>query len=197
MPWSRRPRLGGRVALTTCALVCLLAPGGALAGGGFADRTPLPTSVRTGADAAAKEPSGGGSGGAFVRLIVGLLIVIAVIYGVYWLLKTWNRSKRGDAGDGRLDVVASTTLAPNRSVHLIRVGDELVLVGSAEGSVTPIRVYAPEEARRLQQELDAPELHAVDGAATPSRGRGGRGGRSGRGPTIAQLLDEMRRRTAR
>lgn len=157
---------------------------------GFSDRTPLPSSIRSGASAAAKQSSGGGSGGAIVRMLVGLVIVIGVIYGVYWLLKTWNKSKRGDKGDGRLDIVATTTLAPNRSVHLIRVGEELVLVGSSEQSVTPIRVYAADEARRLQAELDAPaELRAVSSGDAAAARRSG--------ISLAQIVDDLRRKTAR
>jgi flagellar protein FliO/FliZ len=37
-------------------------------------------------------------------------------------------------------------LGPGRSVHLIRAGRELVLVGSAEQGVVPIRTYTEAEA---------------------------------------------------
>jgi flagellar protein FliO/FliZ len=40
-------------------------------------------------------------------------------------------------------------LGPNRSVHLIRAGRELVLVGSAEHGIVPIRTYSEDEARSL------------------------------------------------
>lgn len=108
-------------------------------------------------------------------MIVGLAIVIAVIYGIYWLLKAYGRSKGGGLrDDGRMNVLATTTLAPNRSLHLVRVGDEVVLVGSAEGGVSPLRVYSAEEARRL----DADSLQPV----APQRG---------------SLIEELRKRTAR
>lgn len=159
MPRSRP--LPGRVRslLYACvpAALFLLAPAEALAASFQKDTTPLPPSV-TGAGSGSSEPAeaaatGGGSGGSIVRMIVGLAVVIAVIYGVYWLLKALNRS-RANGGDGRLAIVATTQLAPNRSVHLIRVGEELVLVGAAEQGVTPIRVYGAEEARRLEPLLD-------------------------------------------
>ena len=131
------------------------------------DRTPLPTSVSGGSSA-----SHASTGGSFARMIVGLAIVIAVIYGVYWLLKAYGRSKGAPVDDGRMTVVATTALAPNRSLHLVRVGEELVLVGSADGGITPVRVYGPDETRRL--ELEAP----------PAAPRG-------------SLLEELRKRTAR
>ena len=37
---------------------------------------------------------------------------------------------------GVIDVVATTTLAQGRALHLVRVGDELVLVGATEQSIT-------------------------------------------------------------
>jgi flagellar protein FliO/FliZ len=188
VPHGLRPRIRGRLTLLACAWVCVLAaPAGALAGG-FKDKTPLPTDVVTQTAAKAAKHSSG-SGGAFVRMIVGLLIVIAVIYGVYWLLKTYGKSKKTGPGDGKLEVVATTALAPNRSIHLVRVGDELVLVGSAEQSVTQLRVYDADESRRLNTLLEAePQLRAV-----------GAGSASGpyKGPTIAKLVDDLRRKTAR
>jgi flagellar protein FliO/FliZ len=113
--------------------------------------------------------------------------VIAVIYGVYWLLKTYSKSKKsGTEGDGKMDIVATTVLGPNRSMHLVRVGDELVLVGAAEQGVTPIRIYSAEEASQLGPQFEEPtDLRAVGGDA----GKGG--------PTIARLIDDLRRRTAR
>jgi flagellar protein FliO/FliZ len=183
---SRRPRLCDRAALLAAAVAfVVLAPGAALAA--FKDKTPLPDSVgETGSGAAEAAQSSGGSGGALVRMIVGLLIVIAVIYGVYWLLKTWNKSKNGDKGDGRIELVTTTALAQNRSVHLLRVGDELVLVGSAEHGVTPIRVYSAEEARKLELAFEQPDMHAVAPSTADTKP-----------PTIARLVDDLRRKTAR
>jgi flagellar protein FliO/FliZ len=40
-------------------------------------------------------------------------------------------------------------LGPNRALHLVRAGRELVLVGVAEHGVTPIRTYTEEEALEL------------------------------------------------
>jgi flagellar protein FliO/FliZ len=117
-------------------------------------------------------------------MIAGLAIVLAVIYAVYWLLKTYGKSKRGgDSNDERLTVLGTTTLAPNRSLHLVRVGQEVLLLGSAEQSVTPIRTYSVDELRRLGVDVDELEL--------PGRGRVGAAGRNG------GLMETLRRMTAR
>jgi len=99
--------------------------------------------------------------------------------GVYWLLKSHARAKSGRA-DERIGVIATTPLAPNRSLHLVRAGDELILVGATDHSITPLRVYTSEEAILVEGAADAPlQLPA----ATPS-------GRE-------SFLEVLRKRTAR
>ena len=145
------------------------------------DETPLPAGVT--------DTSGGGSAttgissssGAIARTFVGLAIVLAVVYGLYWLLKSAAKSRSGESDD-RIAVVATTTLAPNRALHLVRSGDELILLGVTEQSVTPIRVYSAEEAQAMELELAT----AAQLPNTP-----------GRPPAANGMLEALRRRTAR
>jgi flagellar protein FliO/FliZ len=128
----------------------------ALADGFKKDRTPLPASVSSGSGGGGITSASGGAS-AIARMVVGLAIVLAVVYGVYWLLKKRYRSSRGaDVADGRLEIVATSALAGNRAVHLLRAGDELILIGSSEQSVTGLRVWGPDEARRLEAVLAMP-----------------------------------------
>jgi flagellar protein FliO/FliZ len=169
-------RLGRPHAALAFVALVLACPSVAAAGAFHRDRTPLPASVAGGtSNASGSSGAHVSATGSFARMIVGLAIVIAVIYGVYWLLKAYGRSKGGALRDDcRMSVLATTTLAPNRSLHLVRVGDELVLVGSAEGGVSPLRVYTPDEARRLDADSLTP--------TPPQRG---------------SFLEELRKRTAR
>jgi flagellar protein FliO/FliZ len=107
------------------------------------DETPLPKSVTDGSGGSSAIGAGGGVG-TIARMIVGLAIVLAVVYGIYWLLKSTTRSRSSDT-TGRIEVVATTQLAHNRTLHLLRCGDELILVGAAEHGVTPLRVYNADE----------------------------------------------------
>jgi flagellar protein FliO/FliZ len=143
------------VLCSVAAYACLASA--ALAGDGFEkDTTPLPSSVTEGGGGGISAASGGGA--AIARMIVGLAIVLAVVYGVYWLLKKRYRGARsGNVADGRLEIVATTALAGNRAVHLLRAGDELFLIGSSEQSVTPIRSWGAEEAQRLEAVLAIPQ----------------------------------------
>lgn len=186
MRFGRPPasRTGRAVAFLATALVFLCVPTAALAAEPFQkDRTSLPASVTGGETADSAETAAGGGGGSLVRMIVGLAVVIAVIYGVHWLLKTYGKAK-GTQSDGRMNVVATTTLAPNRALHLVRIGEELVLVGSAEHGVTPVRVYAADEARRLSQVLAADDPTPL---REPASG----------GPFLLRVVEDVRRRTAR
>jgi flagellar protein FliO/FliZ len=114
-----------------------------------------------------------------VRTIVGLAVVIGVIYGLYWILKQVKASREDTASGSGLQTLATLPLGTNRSLHLVRAGEEIVLVGAGEHGVTPIRTYTEAEARSLGLlEEDAPE----DVHETAPRKRAG-------------LIEELRRRT--
>ena len=123
--------------------------------------------------------SSGSLSGTIVRTIIALLVVIAVIYGLSWVLKQNRSARNPSVGDGLVQI-ASLPLGPNRSVSLIRVGAELHLLGVAEQSINGIRVFTEEEAYELGIPFDA---HDADG------GGGGR-------PT-QRVLDTLRRLTVR
>jgi flagellar protein FliO/FliZ len=144
------------------------------------DKTPLDPGVASAGTAKGKAPSVGSAGADVIRTIVGLAVVLGVIYGVYWLLKSHARAKSGRA-DERIGVIATTPLAPNRSLHLVRAGDELILVGATDHSITPLRVYTSEEA--ILVEGGAADAPLQLPAATPS-------GRE-------SFLEVLRKRTAR
>jgi len=120
-------------------------------------------------DGGAKHTTGvSGGGGSLVRTFVGLAIVLAVIYGVAWVLKQVKSSKEERRRGSGLESTAVVPLGPNRALHLVRAGRELVLVGVAEHGVTPIRTYTEEEALELgligeddDLDDDAPRAGAV------------------------------------
>jgi flagellar biosynthetic protein FliO len=119
-------------------------------------------------------------------MLFGLAIVLAVIYGLYRLLKrSAAKNDKGIRAHGGMTVVASTPLAQSRALHLVQVGDELVLVGSSEQGVTPIRVYDAAETRRLG-------LETRDGFQPLANGGSSNG--MGFGPA---LVETLKRKTAR
>jgi flagellar protein FliO/FliZ len=123
----------------------------------------------------------GSSSGSLVRTIVGLAIVLGVIYGLYWVLKQVKASREEQASGTGLQALATLPLGANRSLQLVRAGQEVVLVGVADLSVTPIRTYGENEARALGLLV---EQEIVPAAAEERRARG-----------FGALLEQLRSRT--
>lgn len=144
------------------------------------DTTPLPAAVTNGQSDAPVSHSAGG-GGAVLRLVVGLAVVLALVWVVRRLLRGAQKGSLPRALGGDVQVVATTPLTGSRAIHLLRVGEELILVGAADEAVTPLRVYSPDEARAL---LDRPDDFALRVPTTD-------------GGILGRLLEELRRRTAR
>ena len=148
--------------LGAAVLGCLLTAPVAFAADG--ENTPLHLPSDSTSKAASSSGPGGGS---IVRTIVGLAVVIGVIYGLTWVLKQVKASKAQTATGGGLETLATLPLGTNRTLHLVRAGEEVVLLGSGEAGVTPIRTYGEAEARALGLLED--ELPDVD-AVTPEGG---------------------------
>lgn len=180
------PRLQGAAA--ACCLLLLL-PATALGANG--EGTPLGLDQAAAPAARTAQAAPGGGGGGLVRTIVGLAVVLGVIYGLHWVLKQVKASKDERQSGAGLGTLATLPLGPNRSLHLIRAGAELVLVGAGEHGVTPIRTYSEDEARRLGL-LD--ESSHEDGPTTPSSPASLFTG-GGAGGTVGRALETLRART--
>ena len=158
---------------------CLLAAPAAHAANG--EKTPLHLGSGTTA------PAAHAASGGITRTIVALLVVCAVIYGVTWVLKKVKSAKEATASGTSLESLATLPLGPNRALHLVRAGNEVVLLGSAEQGVTPIRRFSEAEAIELGL-LDGTTGATLDvlpdvPAARPQA------------QTIGGLLDALRRKT--
>jgi flagellar protein FliO/FliZ len=160
-------------------------------------------------DLANTKPSGDGTpqvglnvGGGLVRGVIGFVVVIGAILVIAKLLKTNQKRKngtympRGRGRDGGLvEVISTTPLGPNRQLHLVRIGDEVILVGSGEGGITPLRKFDEDEAIALgviapeEQTLDLGFADALAGAGVPVPAR-----RTTQGSSV---LDRVRALTSR
>lgn len=99
-----------------------------------------------GSTAASAHAAGGGS---IARTIIGLAIVLAVIFGLRWVMKQYKSGREKKAAGTGLASMATLPLGQNRSLHVVRAGREVLVVGSGEHGVTPVRSYSEEEARAL------------------------------------------------
>jgi flagellar protein FliO/FliZ len=107
----------------------------------------------------------GAAGGSIVRTIAGLAVVLGVIYGLHWVLKRVKASKDTSAAGEGLETLATLPLGTNRALHLVRAGREVVLLGTAENAIAPIRRYSEAEARALGL-VDAPPTVSTPVGAT-------------------------------
>lgn len=137
------------------------------------------------------DAAGSSSGGSLVRTFVGLAVVVGVIYGLYWILRQVKASREERSSGSGLSSQAVVPLGPNRSLHLVRAGRELVLLGVAEHGVTPIRRYTEQEAEQLG-------LVGHGDAASESRANDASAARpAGGAMTIGEALEKLRRWTVR
>jgi flagellar protein FliO/FliZ len=157
-------------ALAAAPLCVLLAPATVFAAGSstdpYGERT---TPLNLPADGGSSHASSVGAGsGSLARTFIGLAVVVAVIYGLTWVLRQMKASKEERHHGMGLSTEASMPLGPGRSVHLIRAGRELVLVGSAEHGIVPIRTYTEDEARDLGLLADAADDDGPAGPGVPA-----------------------------
>ena len=95
----------------------------------------------------------GGGGGTMLRLGIGLVVVLGLIALVWHVMKRVQRARYPAlderAGSSLIDVVATTSLGPARSLHLVRVGEEIVLVGATDHSVNVVARIGADDAPSL------------------------------------------------
>jgi flagellar protein FliO/FliZ len=138
------------------------------------------------------------SGGNIARTIVGLAIVLAVIFGLRWVMKQYKAGREKKAAGTGLASMATLPLGKDRSLHVVRAGREVLVVGSGEHGVTPVRSYSEEEARALgllEIDFDGGE----DEPALEMKSEGpSKGGAAGPAGAIAgRALDTLRSWTVR
>lgn len=195
MPRSITPiRATAMVAMLAfgCALLApgaLLAPAGASAAGVIAKASS--EHQRLNLTTPSTSSSSGTGGASLVRTIVGLAIVIAVIWGLTWVLKQVKSGREAKAAGSGLAPMATLPLGSGRSLQLVRAGSDYVLLGVAEHGVVPVHRYNEQQAREaglLQLDAANPMLADQTPGGVPS-------GIPGQPPQTP--LDRLRRWTVR
>ncbi|NTV94234.1 MAG: flagellar biosynthetic protein FliO [Thiobacillus sp.] len=104
--------------------------------------------------------------GAFFQALVGLLIVLGMLYGFFWLLRRFGPVQSG--AQGVVKVVGGVMLGPRERLVVVEVENTWVLVGVASGHVSALHTLAKPE--------------GVDTTAQPA------------GPPFADKLSDLLRR---
>jgi flagellar protein FliO/FliZ len=148
------PRAATQVAaLLCCCLLAWASPASAFTAAstkkGAGENTPL----NLGSPSSGSHTSSGGA--SIVRTIVGLAIVLAVIWGLAWVLRQVKGGRDPRVAATGLTSVAALSLSSGRSVHLVKAGNDYLLLGSAEHGLMPIHRYTEQQA--LEAGLLSPE----------------------------------------
>ncbi len=72
----------------------------------------------------------------FLRMVLILAAVVGAIYLIFWMLKRGFRRQLPQ--NDLIQLLGTRNLSGNRALHLIEMGKQVFLVGSAEGSISLI-----------------------------------------------------------
>ncbi len=89
----------------------------------------------TAAQAAGAMPQTSGFA-AFFQALMGLLIVLGLLYGFFWLLRRFSPGQTG--AQGAVKVVGGVMIGPRERLVVVEVQDTWLLVGVAAGHVSTL-----------------------------------------------------------
>ena len=115
----------------------------------------LPLAALAAPEAAPAAPvlATGGSGlaGQLTQTVLGLLAVVALIFGLAWLMRRVQQAVLRQ--DQVIDVIGAKALGPRDRLVLVQVGDEQILLGVSPGRISALHVMntpVPTPARPTQ-----------------------------------------------
>jgi len=87
-----------------------------------------------------------------------LLLLGAMVAGSYWLVRAMGKRPGAWRDGGPIEVVASCPLEPRKTLYIVKVGGETLLVGAAENSLSLLKSFPPGavDEQSLQAEGGAP-----------------------------------------
>ena len=103
---------------------------------------------------AADAAKAGSEGGGLAQAVFGLVVVLALIYAFFWLLRRYGPGQM--AGQGLLKVVGGVMLSPRERLVIVEVGEEWLLLGVAANTVTLVHRMARPADARLQSADSTP-----------------------------------------
>ncbi len=101
--------------------------------------------------------------GSLTGLTLALLLVLALVFGLAWLMRRFRGFVRGDRAG--IEIVADASLGSKERAVLLQVGTTQVLVGVAPGQVRALHVFETPVIERAQK---APAVPGSPGAERPN-----------------------------
>ena len=81
--------------------------------------------------------------GALAQALIGLLVVLALLYGFFWFLRRFGPAQ--SSAQGAVKVVGGVMLGPRERLVVVEVRDTWLLVGVAAGHVSALHVLPKPE----------------------------------------------------
>ncbi len=81
--------------------------------------------------------------GAFLQGLFGLLLVLGLLYGFFWLLRRYGPAQSG--AQGLVKVVGGVMLGPRERLVIVEVRDTWLLIGVAAGHVSTLHTLPKPE----------------------------------------------------
>ena len=113
----------------------------------------LTPALALGADPA---PMQGSTAGALFQALLGLLVVLAVLYAFFWVLRRYAPLQSG--AQGVVKVVGGVMLGPREKVVVVEVGDTWLLVGVASGQVNTLHTLPRPEGFKPAEPVALPSF---------------------------------------
>ena len=94
------------------------------------------------------EPTALGSGGFFgavIRTIISLAIVLGLLYVTLRVIRKFSVGGAGPSAEGSVRVVGRIHLSPKIVVYFLRLADELLVIGTNAGNISPLATIKDEQ----------------------------------------------------
>ncbi len=80
-----------------------------------------------------------------VRMVAAVAVIALVLFALQIAMRGWARRQLSHAHGGRLVTVIETTTLPNAaSLHVVKIGDEYVIIGRSGQHIARLGEIAPE-----------------------------------------------------
>ena len=87
---------------------------------------------------------------AFVRMSGSLAVVVSLLLGLVWFTRKRGSRLGVQLGDHTLEIIGQTNLTKNHSLHVVKLGERLLLVSAGDTDVTCLtEISDPVEVEQL------------------------------------------------
>ena len=76
------------------------------------------------------------------RLLVSIVVLIAAATGLVLFAKWWNRTHKKNPMAGKMEVVSQFHLGPKRTLAIVRVAGEFILIGVTDHNISMIKTLS-------------------------------------------------------